>query len=180
MKREGPPPWSVPVGIHEVPETGRQFQLAADAGTRAAIARAVGLRDLSRLEASLEVSRHGRDGLHVAGNISATVSQNCVVTLEPIDNEVNETVDLLFAPPVEPADMEGSPGSKIAPEEAPEPLIGGKIDLGVVATEFLTLGLDPYPRKPGVAFEAPAADGDSGHPFAALAALKKAQGDDGG
>ena len=30
-----------------------------------------------------------------------------------------------------------------------EPLIDGKVDLGALATEFLILGLDPYPRKPG-------------------------------
>ena len=47
------------------------------------------------------------------------------------------------------------------------------IDLGAVATEFLILGIDPYPRKPGAVFEAPAAGEGGGHPFAALAALKK-------
>ena len=68
-------------------------------------------------------------------------------------------------------------GSKVAADDAPEPLVGGVVDLGVVATEFLALGIDPYPRKSGVEFTAPAAaDDDSPHPFAALAALKKEQG----
>ena len=31
------------------------------------------------------------------------------------------------------------------------------VDLGAVATEFLLLGIDPYPRKPGAVFEAPPA-----------------------
>ncbi len=181
MKRVGPPPWSVPVAIHQVPETGRQFQLAADAGTRAAIARAVGLRDLSRLAANFEVSRHGRGGLRVVGDIAATVTQDCVVTLEPVESDVNETVDLLFLPPAARTDLAGAvtDDNMIAPDEAPEPLIGGAIDLGAVATEFLTLGLDPYPRKPGATFDVPATADDSEHPFAALAALKKGQGGDG-
>ena len=52
----------------------------------------------------------------------------------------------------------------------------GAVDLGAVATEFLLLGIDPYPRKPGAVFERPAAGRPGGHPFAALAALKKDSG----
>ena len=36
----------------------------------------------------------------------------------------------------------------------PEPLHDGAVDLGAVATEFLLLGIDPYPRKPDAVFEA--------------------------
>ena len=55
----------------------------------------------------------------------------------------------------------------------PEPLVDGMIDLGALATEFLILGIDPYPRKPGIVFEAPMRRRQSAQPFAALAALKK-------
>jgi hypothetical protein len=54
----------------------------------------------------------------------------------------------------------------------PEPLVGGKVDLGAIATEFLILGLDPYPRKPGAVFDPPPEDRASDSPFAALAKLK--------
>ncbi len=40
-------------------------------------------------------------------------------------------------------------------DEPPEPLVGGTVDLGAIATEFLILGIDPYPRKPGAEFDAP-------------------------
>ena len=171
------PPWSAPVAIHGVPETGRRFELMADEKVRAALAESIGLRALPRLEASFDVSRHGREGLHVVGRVSATVGQNCVVTLEPIDSEIDEAVDLVF----EPASVEEDPhedggGSKVAIDDAPEPLVGGVVDLGVVATEFLTLGIDPYPRKSDAEFTAPAAGDDTSHPFAALAALKKERG----
>ena len=140
--------------------------------------RSIGLRALPRLQASFDVSRHGREGLHVVGRVSATVGQNCVVTLEPIDSEVDEAVDLVFAArrPAEETPHEDGGGSKVAADDAPEPLVGGVVDLGVVATEFLTLGIDPYPRKSDAEFTAPAAGDDSSHPFAALAALKKERG----
>jgi Large ribosomal RNA subunit accumulation protein YceD len=171
------PPWSAPVALHDVPETGRHVDLVADATTRAAVAAAVGLRDLPRLTASFDVSRHGREGLHVIGRVSATVGQTCVVTLEEIENDIDEPVDLTFVPaaPAELADDGGS-RSKVAAEDAPEPLVGGVVDLGVVATEFLTLGIDPYPRKSDAEFTAPAAADDTPKPFAALAALKKERG----
>jgi hypothetical protein len=39
-------------------------------------------------------------------------------------------------------------------------------------TEFLILGLDPYPRKPGVVFQPPHDDKPDPGPFAGLAKLK--------
>jgi len=170
------PPWSVPVAVRDVPETGRHFDLVADESTRAAVASAIGLSALPRLTASLDVSRQGRDGLHVVGRVSATVGQTCVVTLEPIENEIDEVVELAFAPAPDESD-ESAGHSKVADDDAPEPLVGGMVDLGGVATEFLSLGIDPYPRKAGVEFAAPAVEDDTPHPFAALAALKKGQGD---
>ena len=79
-----------------------------------------------------------------------------------------------FAPPREPISESAEIDIDAAPSEEAEPLIGNSVDLGLLATEFLMLGIDPYPRKPGVAFDAPEAAADpAGHPFAALAALQK-------
>jgi len=52
-------------------------------------------------------------------------------------------------------------------------LIGGAVDLGALATEFLILGLDPYPRQPGAVFRPPADARPDEGPFAALAKLKR-------
>ena len=151
-----PLPWHVPVALDDVPEEGQHFDLAADADTRAAVARVAGLRDLPRFEASFDVTRHGRVGLHVAGRVSATAGQTCVVSLEPLANEVTEDIDLLFKPP--PAvqqEAEGDARDRSVDGEA-ELLLDGKVDLGALATEFLILGLDPYPRKPDAIFQPPA------------------------
>jgi hypothetical protein len=59
-------------------------------------------------------------------------------------------------------------------DDPPDTIIDGKIDLGALAAEFMALGLDPYPRKPGVAF-AEIVDDEviEESPFAQLAGLKK-------
>ena len=170
--------WRVPVSITEVPPAGRRIELKPDAATREAIAKAAEVVAVSRLESSFDLALHGSDSLRVTGRVTATVEQNCVVTLEPLSNEIDEEVDLLFTPPrdlpkpAEPVDDSGEAAGSPA-VDAPEELINGTVDLAAVTLEFLILGIDPYPRKPGAVFDTPTA-GDAGpHPFAALAALKK-------
>jgi uncharacterized metal-binding protein YceD (DUF177 family) len=169
-------PWKFPVAVDDVADDGQHFELSADADTRAAVARIAGLRDLPRLQATFDVTRHGQGGLRVAGGVSATVGQSCVVTLEPLTNEIAEDIDLVFTPEAAAAKGQEADPQNAAADET-EPLIGGAVDLGALATEFLILGLDPYPRKPGAVFQAPAdAKSDEG-PFSALAALKKGRDD---
>jgi uncharacterized metal-binding protein YceD (DUF177 family) len=170
-------PWSVPLALADVPETGRHLELAADEYARAAIAKLAGLRALPRLAATFDVALRGRGGLRVSGQVSATVGQVCVVTIEPVDNEIEEEVELSFASDAGPA--LASQGEAEA-EEGPETLVDGTVDLGAIATEFLLLAIDPYPRKSGAVFEPPAKLDAGNHPFAALAALKKGRGGEGG
>ena len=168
-------PWRVVVTVADVAETGEHVDLVADAETRAAIARIAGLRDLPRLEASFDVSPRDSGGLRVTGRVSATVGQTCVVTLEPLRKEIEEEIDLLYMPPpaaVATTDDEAKAEAEPKWDE-PEPLVGGAVDLGALATEFLLLGLDPYPRKPGAVFEAPRDNRPEPGPFAGLAGLMK-------
>jgi len=166
-------PWSVPVSLDEIPDTGLHREIEAPAEARTAIAKLAGLRELPALAATFDLERQG-DGVAVKGRVQAKVGQTCVVSLEPIENTVDEPVDLLFvSEPTEAAKVAASSNTE---EEPPEVLIGGKLDLGALAIEFLMLGLDPYPRKPGVEFTPPKVENGGDHPFAALAALKKRPG----
>jgi uncharacterized metal-binding protein YceD (DUF177 family) len=168
-------PWSAPITVDDIPETGRRVELAPDAATRDAVARVAGVVTVPRLVARFELTRHGRDGLRIVGHVSATVGQVCVVTLEPMENEVEERIDLVFAPPRDPKPKrtESAAFRCLDAEDPPELLHNGTVDLGAVATEFLILGIDPYPRKSGAVFEIGPAGDSAAHPFAALAALKK-------
>ncbi len=176
-------PWHVPVVVEDIAEDGQHFPLSADATVRADIARVAGLRDLPRLEADFTLIRQGSGGVHVIGRVSATAGQNCVVSLEPLANGIEEDVDLLFMPKSTAKSTAELTGAEAETDRAdvkwdePEPLIGGVVDLGAIATEFLILGLDPYPRKPGVVFEPPQDLKPGGGPFAALAGWSKDRND---
>lgn len=167
-------PWSVTVRPDEIPELGRHIEIEAGAEVRAELAKPVGVDAVERLAATFDLTRRGRDGLHVRGRVTGTVRQTCVVSLEPVLNDIDEEIEADFAPLREDAkaDLDDIDGASGAADE-PEPLVGGMADLGLLATEFLILGIDPHPRKPGVAFEAPAASNPQANPFAALAGWNK-------
>ena len=64
----------------------------------------------------------------------------------------------------------------MADEDEPDPIIDGKIDLGALAAEFFALGLDPYPRKPGVVCSnRPKSREATISPFSALASVRRAE-----
>ncbi len=176
MEKPENPAWSVPVAVENVPESGLHLEIEAPEPARAALAKLAGLRALPRFSAVFDLTRRGA-GVHVAGQISATLGQTCVVTLEPMESEVEEAVDMSFSPAA-PTASSAAEGHHAHPdeEEPPEPLVGGRVDLGALATEFLLLGIEPYPRKPDVEFVGPKVEEGGDHPFAALETLKKRLG----
>jgi hypothetical protein len=174
-------PWRVPIAVVQIPDTGLHRDLKADQAICAAVADVGGLREVLSVSASLDVTPMSGGRFHVAGRVRARIGQTCVVTLDPMETDVDEPIDLIFAPPEQIPQMadlvdEAQENDRSSGEDTPdppEPIEHGIIDLGRLATDALYLGVDPYPRKPDVVFEplVEAADPED-HPFAALKALK--------
>jgi uncharacterized metal-binding protein YceD (DUF177 family) len=172
-----PDPWSVPVVVAQIPDTGLHRDLEAGPAARDAIAEVGGLREVLSASVSLDVIPKSGGRFHVAGRVRARVGQTCVVTLDPIENDIDEEIDLIFAPPEQIpqlADLvDDAAESDVEIPDPPEPIENGVIDLGRLATDALFLAIDPYPRKPDAVFEPPVvADDPEDHPFAALKALQ--------
>jgi uncharacterized metal-binding protein YceD (DUF177 family) len=170
-------PWRVPVAVLQIPESGLHRELDADAAVRQAMADIAGVREVLSAHASLDVTPKGGGRFHVAGNVRARVGQTCVVTLDPIENEIDEPIDLIFAPPEQIPELsdlvDDAAGDNAETPDPPEPIVNGTIDLGRLATDALLLGIDPYPRKPNAVVEHEVTPPDpEDHPFAALKALK--------
>ncbi len=172
-----PDPWRVPIAVAQIPETGLHRDIEADQTVRDAVADVGGLRKVLLVQASLDVTPERGGRFHVVGRVRARIGQTCVVTLEEIENDIDEPVDLVFVPPEQMPEMaalidEAEDSDEEVPDP-PEPIENGLIDLGRVATDALFLAVDPYPRKPGAVFE-PVVETDDpeDHPFAALKALK--------
>jgi uncharacterized metal-binding protein YceD (DUF177 family) len=170
-------PWSGPVTVAQIPDTGLHRDIEADAATRHAMAEVGGLREILSAHASLDVTPKGGGRVHVAGHVRARIGQTCVVSLDPIENDIDEAIDLIFAPPEqipELADLvDEAAESDTEIPDPPEPIVNGVIDLGRLATDALFLAIDPYPRRPDAVFEPPVVTDDpEDHPFAALKALQ--------
>jgi uncharacterized metal-binding protein YceD (DUF177 family) len=170
-------PWRAPVIVAQIPEIGLSRELVADQATREAMAGIAGLREILAARATFDVKPESGGRVRVTGRLNARIGQTCVVTLDPIENEIEEVIDLMFAPSdqiVDRADREEQEDENgIEPEDQLEPIENGVIDLGRLATDILYLAIDPYPRKPGAVFEPQiTADDPEDHPFAALKALK--------
>ncbi len=166
------------VNVEEVPEQGVDVSLSADTPARQALAAADGLAGIASLEADFHVARRGLAQFNVSGTVRAKITQVCVLSLEPFDSDIVEDVDVDFAEPEAVAlavARSSTVLSTTTPDrDPPDTIVDGTIDLGALAAEFLALGLDPYPKKPGVEF-APVSDPEdkdmSGRPFDVLRRL---------
>lgn len=167
------PLFSRPVHVHEIPGAGRHFNIETTAQERAAVALLLALPGIAALSAKLVVTPFRKDGLAVSGTIHSRLTQTCVVSADDFDSTVEAPVEIRFSPDGRDPNAEFDLAELNDPqaEEPPDLLTGDQIDLGAVIVEFLALALDPYPRKPGVAFEGFEED-PALSPFAALNALK--------
>ena len=170
-------PWSVPIAVLQIPDTGLHRELEADPAARAAMAEVAGLREVLSVTASFDVIPNSGGRFHVTGHVRARIGQTCVVTLDPIENDIDEAIDLMFAPPEQIPELsdlvDDDAESDSDVPDPPEPIENGFIDLGRVATDAVFLAIDPYPRKPDAVFEPVVTAPDpEDHPFAALKALK--------
>ncbi|GLK55390.1 hypothetical protein JOD31_000311 [Methylopila capsulata] len=171
-------PLSRPIAVVDVGPNGLTVDVIADEAERAALAEANEAVAVEELRAGVTVRPFGKDGVAVTGQVDAKVQRICVVTLEPFVEIVSEPIDVRFAPAAEVAAVEDGGEIELGPNDPPDPFVGGVIDVGAVVSEFLTLGLDPYPRKPGATFEQPSGLDGEGSAFAELRKLKRP--DDGG
>lgn len=161
-------------------DAATKVDLAATPAECDALAKDCDLPGIDTLSAEFLIRREGVNGLHVTGTVSARVRQICVVSLDEFASDIAEPVDVRFAPEAEVEELAAARAARTGGddedlEDLPDPIVNGRIDLGALAGEILVLGLDPYPRKPGVTFADPAQDAAAEpdvSPFAALKALK--------
>jgi hypothetical protein len=176
MKRHDPQ-FSRPLSVADLPGQGLDIRVEASPEECAEIAREFKLLAVATLSGTYHVDAFA-GGARVKGEVVARVRRTCVVSLDAFDAELREPVDLAFAAMPGQGEVSALRGGKVAisleEEDPPEVLADGRIDLGAITLEFLALGLDPYPRKPGVEFSHAGAEGEPPpSPFAALAGFAR-------
>ena len=159
----------------EIPEPGLHVTQIATPAERAAIAEALDIVSCDGLEADYVVRALGEGRYRLKGSLTAQITQECVVTLEPVPEKVVEEIDVAFWP-LDSLPHAGEEEMEVSCVPEVEAIEHGQIAAGRVLLEILLASLDPYPRKPGARFEwedaaTEEAAGGTG-PFAGLKKLK--------
>lgn len=179
--------FSHPVEVAQLGPEGIIVRLEAAEPIRKALAKRFNILAVLSLKAELRLAATAESGHYLLkGLLTAEVEQSCVVSLEPVREQIEAPFERGFAPAeivaallAEQPELTEEEAELIDPDspDLPDPIQGGVVDLGEVVAEELALSLDPYPRKPGAQFPAgyvPDPEPEAKvSPFAVLAQLKK-------
>lgn len=183
MKKDDEPPFSYLVKVGHISANPVEVTLSANDRERAGLAELWSVLEVKALAATFTVQRWKRDGVRLKGRVTADIVQACVVTLDPVEAHIDEPVEAVFVPEgsklarmpvsIETGEMLLDPNGP----DAPEIFTGDTIDAGAVAAEYAALAIEPYPRKPDIAFSGHIESGDKEDkkpsPFAVLKDWKK-------
>ncbi|MDA5094318.1 DUF177 domain-containing protein [Aliiroseovarius sp. KMU-50] len=171
-------PYSHPMRVADLASNETtSFELIPTADQCRAIAADIDLPGLRKLRFTGTLSPLGKQDWKLDGHLGATVTQTCVVTLEPVTTRIEEDIKrhwiagLVVNPEGDEIEM---------PEDVTQEPLGDVIDLGDVAVEALALSLPLYPRAEGAELAeqnfakrgvTPMTD-EAARPFAGLAGLR--------
>ena len=151
---------------------GKQVDLIANEGERAALSRRFGIVRIDRLEADLVLSRRDRD-VEVKGTLEADIVQPCAVSAEDLPVSIRETISFRFVPeaehrvPDEEIELDADACDEIEYN-------GSHFDLGEAVAQSVGLAIDPFATGPDAdrARQLPELSGqEKESPFAALKGL---------
>ncbi len=137
--------------------------IEADEEERADLSRRFVVEGMKSVTANLTLQKTAGI-IHVKGRFTTLVTQKCVVSTDDFDTELSESVEGWFA------DKESTVSFAVAKKERdvvkhqaevqildekddPEPIIEGRIDLGELVAQHISLAIPSYPHKEGVKFE---------------------------
>ncbi|MEM9640754.1 MAG: DUF177 domain-containing protein [Pseudomonadota bacterium] len=174
-----PPEFSRPLWLRELRQMDTHtIDLRADAAEHARIASLLDLVFLGKLRLHGKMSPVDQEGWRFEGYLGATVTQACVITLQPVKTRLDLEVQRTWLPPNPTSGHLAEIELSAEDLDEVEPLTD-PIDLGLLAVEELALALPAYPRAEGVegsVIEAipPGAEpiAPRQRPFAALAGLR--------
>ncbi len=153
------------------------LHIEATEDQRADLGKRLELIDIPALSAEIAVVRLGPRRVRVHVKYRADVIQSCVVTLEPVPYTIEESFTQEFICETETVDRSTVADQGeiwVEPNDEAEILESDHLDVGELLVQYLSLALDPYPRKEGTSFTGFRTDeGAPNLAFAALGEIKR-------
>src|ERR1044071_5540231 len=142
------------VDLDRMGPSGAALEIAPSDSERAALAKRFGFLGLPVFSARVTVDRLVGGQIVVEGRLRGRIVQACVLTLDPVNQDLDETFRIVFKPDMaDDRDPESGEAVLASQADAPEPLTGNMLDVGEIVAEQLSLAADPYPRRPGAKLE---------------------------
>ena len=161
-----------------------RINLRPDTSALAAIASYLDLLGLRKVSLTGVLAPFGRRDWQLTARLGATITQPCVVSLQPVTTRIDEAVERVWLAKMPGRDKaggaDGSDGDTEMDENTSLEPLGRDIDIGRVLSEALALALPLYPRAVDAVLEqenfaapgvTPMRDEDT-RPFAGLADLR--------
>lgn len=143
------------VNLNKLPLHEMKMEITASPQECAALAKRFGIADMKRLDARLKLRRYmaaGGPEISITGDFSADVTLTCVITSEPIESCVASSLAVRYMSPQAFEELESwreQQATLPAEEDDIEPLEEGELDVGELVAQYVSVSIDPYPRKAG-------------------------------
>lgn len=178
--------WSEFVDADEISKKPMTKVISIPEKNKNLVSKRLGIVSIEELVATVQLERNTvNQTIYANGELTAKLTQNCIVTAEPIEEEVKGDFEGWFANTTQAVSFEKVRRERLSQKEQedlpimdesddPEPIVEGKIDIGELVVQNLSLIMNPYPKKQGVRLGLETAedqendDYDYSNPFAKL------------
>lgn len=157
--------WSHFFDVEDLEKDKTRLSIEASEEELEDLARRFDVPAVKKASANLTMERfQGGHAVHIYGELQATITLSCVVTLEEFDADITEPVEGWFADKQSAVSFAAAKREREASvsrgevemleeQEDPEAIVDGLIDLGELVTQHISLAIPPYPRKDGAVYE---------------------------
>ena len=147
------PELSRPITVTELEGNCLTRQIIANDEECTKLAKRFDLIELKSFSANVKISSLIYEPIvFVEGKLNARVIQQCVVTLEPVANNISCVLSCKYSEMQKIMDAE-SVDFDVMTEDPPELIVDGQFDIGILLTEYFGLELDPFPRSLGAIYD---------------------------
>lgn len=154
--------WSEFVDAEDVGTKTKKKVISIPQKNKKLVSKRLGLESIEELIATVDLERNSvNQTIYARGELTAKLTQKCVVTAEPLEEDVTGEFEAWYADTTQAVSFEKARRERLSQKEQedqpimdesddPEPIIEGKIDIGELVVQNLSLIINPYPRKQGV------------------------------
>ena len=142
------------IKVATLSRSGENIKLEGKAEMLEPLAEACGVSSFEKFDAFMKIIPFKKGGAKLTGTVAATVTQPCVVTTEPVEQQMELAIERSFLPQSEIAKRNRiiEDGELILDpdqDDEPDEIENGEVDIWQVLVEELCLEIELHPRKQG-------------------------------